>query len=906
MDGGNNDSYFGEFIMEEEDDDPEPEPVERNRTKSTIIPEDLGDRRNHPALERAQAALKQQLLAKKQELEDRTYEQGAFLKRATKRREDAGVALYGMQKALASLHLAIHKDIEELAEATEKHNKAKEELAETQSSHAQQSKEVRALRERLEQTNLELDDLLNTLKQVEKYNEEIKSEIAVNRRLTYASEELMVQKEKAKKEEDLQITLMQTRMKHQYEKQALLRAQLAVQERETKLANVALQEAGTEMESISAEKKQVTIQWKSSLLVLSRCDEALQGIIDSIANQKEQEIAVMVEKESYKKAIRKEQEKEEKQQMLLRKVDREMKAVQKLLGTTTAKRLAILEAWRKLVKQVEKIEATQANLKVDIAHLERVLKVHEREFARETEGIYDLEHKILQDIVEHCITEEKAAANTLHMIVAKRQLAKREDMRATEIEFDLARIRVDVLSVQAYNENVKLALKVVNDEVEEKLVEIGKVQQEIKRKHVEVEMKTKEIDKLNKAYFKLVSNMYVGDQTPWDHIMTNIKYEINRRVVSSSEKQKEWLLMQTALINLISQTNDLSEKYQRMCSEKVVLMHRRCKVEGQFDAITKFLKDLDKRVKEKQGVILRLNDMIAKNATLEDLLKQENVNLQSANYVALKELGRDLVSLEEQLGQAKNERTYAVKHFDELEHHVMLWKYKITFELKTQAAIDPNVGRVVITALKKQCDRLKLMHNNLAFFRDKLCQSLENQVANRKVIDTKVKAMSMRKGFDGPASIEANLFKVCAELKKSTRDIDKSYAAIEERLDILEESKKNLESKVECMDNAIQEIVKEQEGLRILLRDKSHLKTTELMATTLQQRMCRRCEDVKSNKWKVQVKGPIVEELSESQKKCQTLARVVQILIHQLPHMQPKLDMMVVQLSLATKSSIRL
>jgi hypothetical protein len=83
----------------------------------------------------------------------------------------------------------------------------------------------------------------------------------------------------------------------------------------------------------------------------------------------------MVEKESYKRAIRKEQERAEKQQMLLRKVDREMKTTQKQLGTTTAKRLALIEAWRKLVKVVDQIEATRAGLKVDTAHLERVLKV---------------------------------------------------------------------------------------------------------------------------------------------------------------------------------------------------------------------------------------------------------------------------------------------------------------------------------------------------------------------------------------------------------------------------------------------------------------------------------------------------------------------------------------------------
>jgi hypothetical protein len=74
---------------------------------------------------------------------------------------------------------------------------------------------------------------------------------------------------------------------------------------------------------------------------------------------------------------------------------------------------------------------------------------------------------------------------------------------------------------------------------------------------------------------------------------------------------------------------------------------------------------------------------------LEDLLKKENLNLHAANYAALKELGRDLVRLEEQLVQAMNEKAYALKHYDELEHHAMLWKYKITFELKTQVSRAP-------------------------------------------------------------------------------------------------------------------------------------------------------------------------------------------------------------------------
>ncbi len=50
----------------------------------------------------------------------------------------------------------------------------------------------------------------------------------------------------------------------------------SAQERETKVAYVALAEAGIEMETMNHEKKQVTSQWQSSLIVLARCDQALQ------------------------------------------------------------------------------------------------------------------------------------------------------------------------------------------------------------------------------------------------------------------------------------------------------------------------------------------------------------------------------------------------------------------------------------------------------------------------------------------------------------------------------------------------------------------------------------------------------------------------------------------------------
>ena len=51
----------------------------------------------------------------------------------------------------------------------------------------------------------ELDKLNVTLKQVEKYNEEMKGEIALNRRATYKAEELVQGMERSKRQQDYEL-----------------------------------------------------------------------------------------------------------------------------------------------------------------------------------------------------------------------------------------------------------------------------------------------------------------------------------------------------------------------------------------------------------------------------------------------------------------------------------------------------------------------------------------------------------------------------------------------------------------------------------------------------------------------------------------------------------------------------
>jgi hypothetical protein len=81
------------------------------------------DRRDDKVLQEVQEKLKKQLQDKKNEIDDRIYEQKRQLLRATKDREEAGVQLYDLQCNLSSLHATLNKATIALTTAAQSHTK---------------------------------------------------------------------------------------------------------------------------------------------------------------------------------------------------------------------------------------------------------------------------------------------------------------------------------------------------------------------------------------------------------------------------------------------------------------------------------------------------------------------------------------------------------------------------------------------------------------------------------------------------------------------------------------------------------------------------------------------------------------------------------------------------------------
>jgi septal ring factor EnvC (AmiA/AmiB activator) len=129
---------------------------------------------------------------------------------------------------------------------------------------------------KLDHAKAEVEGINETIRQMEAYDAQMKSDIAVTRRETYGVEEAISKAEKAKVAQDLFIDRMSEDFKAKSEELVLYEARLAAQRAEARQAAGTLAEAVKEMEVIQSEKKQLLMQWQSTLVAIQKRDEALQ------------------------------------------------------------------------------------------------------------------------------------------------------------------------------------------------------------------------------------------------------------------------------------------------------------------------------------------------------------------------------------------------------------------------------------------------------------------------------------------------------------------------------------------------------------------------------------------------------------------------------------------------------
>merc|ERR1712036_68312 len=107
----------------------------------------------------------------------------------------------------------------------------------------------------------------------------------------------------------------------------------------------------------------------------------------------------------------------------------------------------------------------------------------------------------------------------------------------------------------------------------------------------------------------------------------------------------------------------------------------------------------------------------------------------------------------------------------EAERQVMLWERKIHLEREMQEALDPSVGQVESTAMKKEIHRMELRLDQLKRRQEQMIMEMERAIYKRDAIQMKNESKA--------AMTAANLKRQVASLKNNLKLCNQANAEAE-------------------------------------------------------------------------------------------------------------------------------
>jgi chromosome segregation ATPase len=311
----------------------------------------------HPLMERAQRALFSDLKTTQDKLQIEYIEKEEEKKRISAQREELGGQLYNLQQQLARIQITLENGHTEYNSLVDMRLQEEEMSKNVEKNNLEQMALLTEYKKQSKKYTQELDSLNETIQQIQKYNEEVQSEIALTRRATYKAEQSMAHLEKHKESQDTYVDSLNKQIVKLNEQIKIHKEQLKHQQNETSDANSFLVDTARELELINLEKKQLIVQWKSALSALSRRDEALVLASDTLTAAESAVHDHDVEIETTKREILHQQRNHESLVNLRDRLEHELTWVEENLNKMKIEREQLQERFALLSKSLSQTDA---------------------------------------------------------------------------------------------------------------------------------------------------------------------------------------------------------------------------------------------------------------------------------------------------------------------------------------------------------------------------------------------------------------------------------------------------------------------------------------------------------------------------------------------------------------------
>ncbi|KAI8593523.1 hypothetical protein BDZ88DRAFT_503833 [Geranomyces variabilis] len=803
---------------------------------------------DNPLMERVQAALYAQLSAQRARLVLELREKEEAVRVTVAKREQVGVELYSLQQQLARQQAMLEGTQDNLAVVRGLREEAERALKREEGKWKEGKEKAVGCAKNLDAQKNELEKISRTIKQVDLYNEQLRSKILVAKRTTMKAEEDLVKQEQDKKRQDYFIDHLTDQLRRLQERRALFETQLIAQQRETKAALETLQDAATEMEAIQFEKRQLVHQWKSSLIGLQRREDVVATIEDGIQKNKDTLLSMSGEVSGFRLSLRRAQEQNETLTLLLNKLSNEVSHLRRDIAAIADQKEKLKESYTMYTRSLEQTEAELATVMAERTQLQLELA----SVGKQIRIAAAAGAKLGDEVAEHLQSQlsiSKGVSSTRKDNAKLRAAMHDKEATIATVQNDLGHIRLETLNVTARIRGMSERVAHLDRELAERNGLVEKYELEIRRRNDELGKKQGEVDLLNKKYDLLTAKNQDESMGPLEATIHNLSKLVSGKEKECTHLSQFWLRSQNELVALTKRTGEVADDTQELRMRLTVLSRKKMVVNSAFDTELKEIALHQRNIRQLQHDMVKINTLLTRHAVVQNRLEENNLDLEVEFRAKLKTAELESLRLEQNVVDLRAEKTRALQGLIEAERQTMLWEKKIQLARETQAALDPNVGATEIREMEAEIHRMRLRHASMLKLQEKMVAEMEKSVWRRESIGTRTKSKGKGGGQQG-------LQNAIADLTKKIRGTISDLKECDQDVGTLQASHEALAAQVQAASESITTL--EGREAALLSEIDTSLRKRELISnqTLLQQRHARRYRDFSEGKYVFLVKDP--------------------------------------------------
>ncbi|XP_054077756.1 coiled-coil domain-containing protein 40 isoform X2 [Rissa tridactyla] len=736
----------------------------------------------HPLMRRFQAALRNYLTKQIEKVNLELRELRTATKKSKVQREELGVVLYGAQQQLAHLQMELEKSHDRRSQMATARQQLEEELEGLRLTHRQMCQNTDDERKKVSAMQTQVENLALHLFYVQNMDQDMRHNILLMKQSTKKAEAEKVQAEVEKKKQDLLVDRLTRKAYELQEQIALFEAQFVAQAEDTKVTRQAVNEACMEVQAINMEKKRLMNHWNSSLAGMKQRDEAYIATQDLLSKYRHDLKSLEMDIHGCRKAIRKEEEKNELLVTILSRSENNANTTKKLIAQCLSRQEALKVESGTYARVLHETEQALNRTKMDqAARLSELLSIS-KDIEKGTDAKERMENEIMAKVQDQMMSSK--ATKHFSQLAAKLQRRKTDlELHFSKVENDIAQVILNATHTNCRLTILQKTLCELDKEIKNVNDLISHSESEIAKCSLLIENKQGAISQYNKRLEMILSQQGGQELGPLEIEINKLTKQIEEYNSEVMTLQKYWLNQQKELVKLTHKREEQLASLDMLKKQITIMQQKKVRTENEIQQETKEQKDIERHMRNMSNDLIKLNVLINKNNNSFEELQHGNIITENEFVRALKAAEKESVEMQEKHSQLTEEKERLLNSLVEAEHQIMLWEKKIQLAKEMRAAVESETGQGEIQAMRTEIHRMQVRYGQLMKQQEKMICDMEAFVSHREAIATrgegqnKTEKKRITKGDFHRKKEEMR--KKISETQKSAQDCNKTILELE-------------------------------------------------------------------------------------------------------------------------------